>query len=115
MRNEIVDEIVRAERIAGTLLSTAKQNANVSIQKTNLSIQDTQRKAVESNKKLYKNLLVEQENEAKEEYDKTISLCKEECELFKKKSEKNILKVAKLISDEVKKWLLKWQNLILSV
>ena len=103
MRNEIVDEIVRAERIAGTLLITANQNAKESVQRTNASILDAQRKATISNKKLYKDLLLSQENDAKTAYDQALSSCQNDCELLKQNCKKNITKVAKLIANEVKK------------
>lgn len=103
MRNEIVDDIVRAERIAGTLLATAKQNAAANLQKTNTSILEAQKKAVASNKKLYKELLLEQEKSAKEEYETSIQNCKNECELLNGNCNENILKVAQFLADEVKK------------
>ncbi len=103
MRNEIVDEIVRAERIAGTLLLTAKQNATANLQKTNSSILDAQKKAVVNNKKLYKELLLEQEKQAKEEYDLSIQSCKNKCEELKQNCVENVMKVAQILADEVKK------------
>ena len=103
MRNEIVDDIVRAERIAGTLLATAKQNATANLQKTNASILDAQKKAVTSNKKLYKELLLEQEKSAKEEYEMSIQNCKNECEVLKDSCKESVLKVAQFLADEVKK------------
>ena len=103
MRNEIVDEIVRAERIAGTLLLTADQNANESIQKTKSSILDAQKKATASHKKLYKDLILEKETEAKKEYEDTLLTCQNECKELKKNCENNVLKVAELLANEVKK------------
>ncbi len=103
MRNEIVDEIVRAERIAGTLLLTANQNAKTSVQKTKATILDSQKNATISNKKLYNDLLLSQENDAKIEYDQALSSCQDECEIFKQNCKKNVAKVAKLLANEVKK------------
>ena len=103
MRNEILDEIVRAERIAGTLLNNAREDKKNNLAQTKKQNQKKLKQNEIDCKNKYKILCEEIDKQAYENYQISLAQTKLECEKIKKEAQKNMDEVIELLTKEVMK------------
>ena len=103
MRNEIVDNILRAERVANTLVSNAKESSKKEITQARIDSNNYIKKSEIELKNRYKELCSEFDKKAKDEYNQNIEQCKGHCiELLSNCSKKSD-QIVNLLVDEVMK------------
>lgn len=103
MRNEIVDNILRVERVANTLISNAKDSSKKEILQARIDSNNYIKKSETELKNRYKDLCCEIDNKARDEYNQNIEQCKGHCiELLTNCSERSD-QIVNLLVDEVMK------------